>query len=166
MFSVCTREVLGALISNYRTKITLPKSVSNYFGNVFVTKGCISPMFRPPEAHLAEKSRAQKEPQSQNIALTVPKNFLNNLRTLPNKRSVLKQIAPEGSPESWAKSLPHKFLGVPFLSIMKIAPESRLEASMQERALQSTDGMVQYVKDRSNVRGQLELAKGHLSEKP
>ena len=47
--------------------------------------------------------RAKKEPQSQEIARTAPKNFLNNSRALPNKTRVLRQIAPESSPERSAK---------------------------------------------------------------
>ena len=36
---------------------------------------------------------------------------------LPIKARVLRQIAPESSPESSAKSLSQKFFGVPFLSL-------------------------------------------------
>ena len=61
--------------------------------------------------------RSQKEPQSQRIARAAPKNFLNNSRALPNKTRVLRQIAPESSPESSAKFLSQKFSGVPFLSL-------------------------------------------------
>ena len=61
--------------------------------------------------------RAKKEPQSQRIARTAPKNFLNNSRAVANKTRVLRQIAPENSPESSAKSLLQKFFGVPFLSL-------------------------------------------------
>ena len=39
-------------------------------------------------------------------------------RSLPIKTRVLRQIAPESSPESSAKSLSQKFFGVPFLSLM------------------------------------------------
>ena len=60
---------------------------------------------------------SQKEPQSQKIARTAPKTCLNNSRPLPNKTRVLRQIARESSPESSAKSLSHKFVGVPFLSL-------------------------------------------------
>ena len=70
-----------------------------------------------PNSHQC-KSGAQEEPQSQRIARTAPKNFLNNsrgYRSLPNKASILRQIAPESSPESSAKSLSQKFFGVPFL---------------------------------------------------
>ena len=59
----------------------------------------------------------KKERQSQKIARTAPKNVLNNSRALPNKTRVLRQTAPESSPESSAKSLSRKFLGVPFLSL-------------------------------------------------
>ena len=62
--------------------------------------------------------RQKKEPQTQKIAQTIPKNFLNNSRALPNKTRVLRQIAPESSPESSAKSLSQKFFGVPFLSLI------------------------------------------------
>ena len=66
------------------------------------------------------KSGAKKEPQSQKNARAVPKNFLNNSRALPNKTRVLRQIAPESSPESSAKSLSQKFFGGgPFLSLRK-----------------------------------------------
>ena len=65
------------------------------------------------------KSGAKKEPQSQKIARTVPKNFLNNSKALQSKTRALRQIAPESSPESSAKSLLHKFFGVHFLSLMK-----------------------------------------------
>ena len=70
-------------------------------------------------------SRPHKEPQSQKIARTAPKNFLNDSRALPNKNKGLRQIAPESSPESSAKSLSHKFLGVPFLSL-KIAVRTKI----------------------------------------
>ena len=63
-------------------------------------------------------SGAQQEPQSQKIARTASNNFLNNSRALPNKTSVLRQIAPESSPKSSAKSLSQKLFGVPFLSLM------------------------------------------------
>ena len=66
-------------------------------------------------------SGAKKEPQSQKIARTAPKNFLNNSRALPSKTRVLRQITPESSPERSAKSLSQKFFGVPFLSL-KIGP--------------------------------------------
>ena len=59
----------------------------------------------------------KKEPQSQKIAQTAPKNFLSNSRALPNKTRVLRQLAPESSPESSAKSLSQKLFGVPFLSL-------------------------------------------------
>ena len=64
------------------------------------------------------RSGAKKDPQSQKIARTAPKNFLNNLRwgyrSLPSKTMVLRQIAPESSPERSAKSLSHSFFVVPF----------------------------------------------------
>ena len=56
----------------------------------------------------------KKEPQSQKIARTLPKNFLNNSRALPNKTRALRQIASESSPESSAKSLSQKFFGGTF----------------------------------------------------
>ena len=65
-------------------------------------------------------SGAKKEPQSQKLARTAPKNFLNNSRGLPVitiKTRVSRQITPESSPESSAKSLSQKFFGVPFLSL-------------------------------------------------
>ena len=62
----------------------------------------------------------KEEPQSQKIARTAPKNFLNNSRALPNKTRVLRQIAPETSPKSSAKSFSHKFFGVPFLSLKMV----------------------------------------------
>ena len=40
------------------------------------------------------------------------------MRALPNKNNGLKQITPESSPESSAKSLSRKFFGVPFLSLI------------------------------------------------
>ena len=64
--------------------------------------------------------RAKKEPQNQRIARTAPKNCLNNSRALPNKTCVLRQTAPENSPESSAKSLSQKFFGVPFLFLKSI----------------------------------------------
>ena len=66
---------------------------------------------------LQDISRAKKESQNQKIARTAPKNFLNNSMALPNKTSVLRQIAPESPPESWAKSLSQKLFGVAFLSL-------------------------------------------------
>ena len=44
-------------------------------------------------------SGAKKEPPSQKTDRTAPKNCLNNSRALPNKTRVLRQIAPESSPE-------------------------------------------------------------------
>ena len=52
-----------------------------------------------------------------NIARTAPNHFLNNSRSPPNKTRALRQIAPESSPESSAKSSSHKFFGVPVLSL-------------------------------------------------
>ena len=69
--------------------------------------------------------RAKKEPQSQRIARTAPKKFLNNSRALPNQTRVLRQIMPESSPESSAKSLSQKFSGVPFLSLKVLDGEER-----------------------------------------
>ena len=40
MFYVCERD-LGELILKYARKITLPKSVSNQLGNVFVPIGIV-----------------------------------------------------------------------------------------------------------------------------
>ena len=51
----------------------------------------------------------KKEPKSQRIARTTPKNVLNNSRALPSKARVLRQIAPGSSARSSAKSLLHKF---------------------------------------------------------
>ena len=66
-------------------------------------------------------SGAKKEsPNPKKIARTVPKNFLNNSRALPNKTRDLRQIAPESSPKSSVKSLSQKFFGVPFLSLTVI----------------------------------------------
>ena len=68
---------------------------------------------------IAQVSGAKKDPQNQKFARTAPKNFLNNLRALPviiHKTRVLRQIAPESSPERSAKSLSHSFFVVPFLS--------------------------------------------------
>ena len=48
-------------------------------------------------------------------------NFLNNSVAPSNKTRVLRQITPENSPENSAKSLSHKFFGVPFLSLIVIA---------------------------------------------
>ena len=59
----------------------------------------------------------RRAPKSQRTARTAPKNFLNNSRALPNKTRALRQIAPESSPESSAKSLSQKFFGVPLLSL-------------------------------------------------
>ena len=72
-------------------------------------------------------SGAKKEPQSQKIARTAPKNFLNNsrgYRSLPIKTRALRQIAPESSPESSAKSLSQKFFGVPFLCLIVLPHNS------------------------------------------
>ena len=60
----------------------------------------------PKRASKAQKSHEQ----------TAPKNCLINSRVLPKKTRVLRQIAPESSPESSAKSLSHTFF-VPFLSL-------------------------------------------------
>ena len=76
-------------------------------------------------------SRAKKEPQSQKVARTVPKKFLNHSRALPNKTRVLRQITRESSPESSAKSLSHKFFGVPFLSLND--PKGPKIAKIQDR---------------------------------
>ena len=62
---------------------------------------------------------AKKEPQSQKNRTNRPKNFLNNSGALPNKTRDFRQIAPESSPESLAKSVSHKFFGVPFPSLMQ-----------------------------------------------
>ena len=40
----------------------------------------------------------KKRTPNQNITRTVPKNFLNNSRVLPNKRRALRLIAPESPP--------------------------------------------------------------------
>ena len=42
----------------------------------------------------------KKNPKAKKIARTVPKNFLNNSRAIPNKTRALRQIAQESSPES------------------------------------------------------------------
>ena len=54
----------------------------------------------------------KEDSQSQNIARTAPKNFLNNSRggyrvSNPNKTRALSQIAPENSAERSGKSLSH-----------------------------------------------------------
>ena len=58
--------------------------------------------------------KGQKEPQSQKIARTVPKTFLNDSRALPNKIKAMREIAPESSPKSSTKSLSLKLFGVLF----------------------------------------------------
>ena len=63
----------------------------------------------------------KKNPKAQKNARTVPKNSLKNSGALPNKTRVLRQITPESSPESSAKSLSQKFFGVPFLSPMGLS---------------------------------------------
>ena len=73
---------------------------------------------RPILHTIPYEQEPKKEPQSQKIARRAPKNFLNNSRARLNKTSVLRQIAPESSPESSAKSLSQKFFGVPFLSLI------------------------------------------------
>ena len=55
--------------------------------------------------HNLNVQEPKKNPQSPKIARTAPKKFLNNSRALPNKTRVLRQIAPESSPESSVKSL-------------------------------------------------------------
>ena len=62
----------------------------------------------------------KNEPQSPKIARTAPINLLNNSRALTNKTSVPRQLTPESSPESSAKSLSHKFFGAPFLFLIHI----------------------------------------------
>ena len=54
------------------------------------------------------------------FARTAIKNELKNSKALPHKTRVLRQITPENSPESSAKSLSHKFFsfGVPFLPLI------------------------------------------------
>ena len=67
-------------------------------------------------------SGAKKDSQSQTIARTAPKNFLNNskgYRSLPSQAWVVRQIAPESSSERSAKSLSRSFFVVPFLSPKK-----------------------------------------------
>ena len=78
--------------------------------------------YRSCQKEACLKSGAKKDPQSQKIARTAPKNFLNNSRgywSLPSKTRVLRQITPESSPERSAKSLSHSFFVVPFLSPMQ-----------------------------------------------
>ena len=62
-----------------------------------------------PNKHILN-TRAKKEPQSQRIARTAPKNFLNNSRALASKTRVLRQIAPESSPEKFGKIFVTKVL--------------------------------------------------------
>ena len=68
----------------------------------------------------------KEEPQSQRIARTAPKNCLNNSRGLPvithSNKSFGRQIAPESSPESSAKSLSQKFFGAPFSQCSFVLP--------------------------------------------
>ena len=73
---------------------------------------------------------SKKDSQSQKIARTAPKNFLNNSRALPSKTRALSQIAPESS----AKSPSHEFFVVAFLSlilrrVLEIAFEKVLRSS-------------------------------------
>ena len=65
----------------------------------------------PPPPPMIKSQQRTPKPK---IARTVPKKFLNNLRALSNKTRVLMQITSESSPESSARSLSHKFFGVPF----------------------------------------------------
>ena len=63
----------------------------------------------------------KKDPQNQqnrtNNAKEFSEQFEGATGPLPIKTRVLRQIAPESSPESSAKSLSQKFFGVPFLSL-------------------------------------------------
>ena len=64
-------------------------------------------------------SRAKKNPkakESHDQHQITFSTIQGGYRSLPKKTRVLRQIAPESSPESSAKSLSHKFFGVPFLS--------------------------------------------------
>ena len=98
-----------------------------------------------------QQSGAKKEPQSQKIERTAPKNFLNNSRAPPHKTRVLRQISPESSPESSAKSLSQKFFGVPFLSLEQIGLVFRTNPGLL-RALHSRSLSCPWDKARSKRR--------------
>ena len=53
--------------------------------------------------------------------------FWGGCRSLPIKTRVLRQSAPENSPENSAKSLSQKFFGVPFLSLKRGRSDHLLE---------------------------------------
>ena len=73
MFNVYERELLGKLILNYLTKITLPKSISNQLGNVFVPNGN-SGAQGPPQFL---KKRSENAWANENLSLRVPINSGN-----------------------------------------------------------------------------------------
>ena len=76
-----------------------------------------------PETQDSQHSETKKEPQTPKIARTVPKNFLNGSRALPNETRVLR--LSKSSPKSSAKSLSQKFFGVPFLSLKHVLNQHR-----------------------------------------
>ena len=98
------------------------------------------------------KSGAKKDPQStkksheqhQRIFWTIWGHYSLTIKQGPR---VLRQIAPESSPESSAKSLLQKFLGVPFLLFLR---KALLEKPVQQgiwpqppRQAQTSEGCVE-----------------------
>ena len=59
----------------------------------------------------------KKNPKAKNHTNSTKEKFLDNSRALHGKTKVLRQIAPESSLESSAKSWSHKLFGVPFVSL-------------------------------------------------
>ena len=92
---------LPSIVISFATKIPFPKGLK-----------------RPQMCRTTSRARQDSKPQN---ARTAPKHFLNSWRALSNQTSqarVLRQIAPESSPESSANSLSHKFFGVPVLALV------------------------------------------------
>ena len=73
-------------------------------------------LLQPKKVH-SERSLILKgqtrTPKPKNHVHSTEEFILNNSRALPNKTRVLRQIAPESSPKSLAKSLSNKFFSVP-----------------------------------------------------
>ena len=67
----------------------------------------------PKRTHKTKKSHEQR----QRIFWTIRGGY----RPLPSKTRVLRQIAPESSPERSAKSLSHSFFVAPFLSPIQVS---------------------------------------------
>ena len=92
---------------------------------------CYPPFFTVMATCRAGESEPRSRGAKKN-ARTVPKNFLNNSRALPNKTRALRQIAPESSPESSAKSS----LGYLFCPSRVVDPRERPRAHPRERPQQ------------------------------